>query len=157
MLLLPQVNETTGRIELAGADAGRFVKMLQSQREHRHSLLQVSFRSVHEYLFVLRLAAEALCIAGNRGMLFLAAGVLKYYIPHESLKPFSESDASESQQFERVPHLMHKIRRVWCPTAYVVSFKLADNSVVLSDKAHAQMERYGTHLVVGNVVGTHKT
>jgi len=151
------VNEGTGRIELTGADAGRFVKMLQSQREYKNYLLEVPFASVHEYLFILRLAAEALCIAGNRGMLFLASGVLKHYVPYEELRPFSVADDAESQQFHRVPHLMLKIRREWCPKAYVVSFKLAENSVVLSDKAHAQMEMYGTHLVVGNVVGTHKT
>jgi hypothetical protein len=37
-----------------------------------------------------------------------------------------------------------------------VTFKLEDDGVLLSERAHKQMERWGAHLVVGNVVATRR-
>jgi phosphopantothenate-cysteine ligase len=49
-----------------------------------------------------------------------------------------------------------KLRTCWCPRAYSVTFKLEDDTVLLSERAHRQMERLGAHLVVGNVVTTRR-
>lgn len=144
-------------MEIGGSDAGLWPGILQSLEEHRLNLLEISFKSLQEYLFLLRIASEALNEAGNRGILCLAACVSKYYIPHADLKSFDEAQHAESFKYSRTPHLMHMIRRDWCPKAFVVGYKLATDLYKLSDQSHAVIEQYGVHLTVGNVIGAAET
>ena len=52
----------------------------------------------------------------------------------------------------------HNVSR-WCPLAFLVAFKLDNDPLKLSEKAHDQLERHGLHMVVrihpANMLTTH--
>lgn len=51
------------------------------------------------------------------------------------------------------PRLTHSYpQRVsrWCPLAFLVAFKLDNDTMKLFEKAHDQLERHGLHMVVRN-------
>ncbi|KAL3803117.1 hypothetical protein ACHAW5_001981 [Stephanodiscus triporus] len=63
-------------------------------------------------------------------------------------------DGTLSLTLYPVPKAMPELRRIWCPEAYVVSFKLETDPTILREKSALAMERSGVHLVVGNVLST---
>jgi hypothetical protein len=60
----------------------------------------------------------------------------------------------DSLKLAPVPFVLRQARREWCPLAFLVAFKLENDAVTLSEKAHDQLERHGLHMVVGNAVRT---
>jgi hypothetical protein len=53
-----------------------------------------------------------------------------------------------------VPKAIPALRCLWCPEAFVVSFKLEMDPAILRVKSMFAMEKSGVHLVVGNVLST---
>lgn len=54
-----------------------------------------------------------------------------------------------SVNFVRVPNLIRRIRKTWCPKAFIVTFKhhLRDNEMI--EEAHADLEKWGVDVVAG--------
>jgi hypothetical protein len=48
----------------------------------------------------------------------------------------------------RIPNLCH----VWCPVAFVVSFKLETDLTILQQKSVLVMKKSNVHMVIGNVL-----
>ena len=53
-----------------------------------------------------------------------------------------------------VPKVIPSLRKRWCPSAFVISFKLETDSSILQQKSVLAMERNGVHLVIGNELAT---
>ena len=53
-----------------------------------------------------------------------------------------------------VPKVIPSLRKQWCPSAFVVSFKLETDSSILRQKSVIGMERNDVHLVIGNELST---
>lgn len=152
-------------------------------RIRRHGILiTVEFTTVDEYLDKLRLCSEALHTCGSLGLVYLTAAVSDFYVPYDKLAthkiqsrdygidtssstslPNSEergdamtvqSDGTLTVTFYPVPKMIPKIRRIWCPDAYVVSFKLETDSTILQQKSVLAMEKADVHMVIGNVLET---
>merc|ERR1711966_447972 len=53
-----------------------------------------------------------------------------------------------------VPKVIPTLRKHWCPNAFVVSFKLETDPLILQQKSVLAMERNDVHLVIGNELAT---
>jgi phosphopantothenate---cysteine ligase (ATP) len=119
-------------------------------------LLTVSFRTVDEYLAKLQLCAQTLSISGSLAMFFLAAAVSDFYIPmSERIEHKIQSESNEDGlvlNLKPVPKVMGLLRQHWAPDAFVVSFKLETDKDILRQKAERAVERYGCHMVIGNLL-----
>lgn len=137
-------------------------------------LITITFRTVDDYLQKLQECCKAMNTAGSLGLIYLAAAVSDFYIPHEKKAMhkiqsrdygLKSSDSSNTAQvvaadntltitFYPVPKVMSTLRDEWCPSAFVISFKLETDSTILQQKAVMAMQRYGVHLVIGNELKT---
>lgn len=61
--------------------------VLRKYREalNQEKLLQISFTTLSEYLWLLRSACQALAPLSNRAILYLAAAVSDFYIPSNEM------------------------------------------------------------------------
>jgi phosphopantothenate-cysteine ligase len=136
-------------------------------------LITVTFRTVDDYLQKLQACCEAINTAGSLGLVYLAAAVSDFYIPHEKKSMhkiqsrdygLKESESSNTAQIGvdntltitmyPVPKVIASLRKEWCPNAFVISFKLETDSAILQKKATMAMEKYDVHLVIGNELQT---
>jgi phosphopantothenate-cysteine ligase len=131
-------------------------------RERREALtegriLTVPFRTVDEYLAKLQLAAQVLSATQSLAMFFLAAAVSDFYIPRSERaehKIQSAGNQGLTLHLKPVPKVLGYLRREWAPDAFVVSFKLETDKDILRQKAERAVERYGCHMVIGNLLQT---
>ncbi len=152
-----QINATTGAVELVmGPEEAQQMKdTMATFAALQGRLLEVPFADLFEYLYLLREASRAAAPLGHRALLFLAAGLSKMFIPRQDLTPPSAAildQGKEALKLSPVPHVLRAARQSWCPQAFLVAFKLANDSVSLVEGAHRQLERHGLHMVVGNTV-----
>ena len=136
-------------------------------------LITVNFRTVDDYLQKLQTCCEAINTAGSLGLVYLAAAVSDFYIPLEKRAVhkiqsrdygLATSDSNNTAKvgvdntltitLYPVPKVIPTLRKKWCPTAFVVSFKLETDSDILHQKATMAMKRNGVHLVIGNELKT---
>ena len=150
-----------GRVEAvptaAPALAPAVLRHLDAAR--RGALLCVPYTSVFEYLQYLREMCSVLGAAcGRNAMVYLAAAVSDFYAPWSSLpehKMQSRENADGSAsglvvRLEQTPKMLGRVRRTWCPEAFVVAFKLETDPELLHRKASASLRTYGAHVVVAN-------
>jgi phosphopantothenate---cysteine ligase (ATP) len=127
---------------------------LNSQREGR--LLIVPFRTVDEYLLKLKVCAETLSMTDCMAMFFLAAAVSDFYIPKADKSVHKIQSESNSNgltlHLKPVPKVLGLLRQSWAPKAFVVSFKLETDIDLLREKSKRAVEKYGCHVVIGNLL-----
>jgi phosphopantothenoylcysteine synthetase/decarboxylase len=138
-------------------------------------ILTIPFRSVEEYLAKLQLSSESLRDSQALAMFFLCGAVSDFYVPlaerstHKiQSRDVSHQDSNNNNQMlskEKesnclnlklwpVPKVMGLLRRKWAPDAFVCSFKLETDKAILRKKAEGAVEKYGCHMVVGNLLKT---
>jgi phosphopantothenate-cysteine ligase len=135
---------------------------LQSALKDRKSVLQegrlltVPFRSVEEYLAKLQLCAESMRDSQALAILYLAAAVSDFYVPKDqrSEHKIQSADGSLTLQLSPVPKAMGLLRSTWAPDAFVCSFKLETDKEILRTKAERAVQKYGCHMVIGNLLHT---
>lgn len=144
--------------ELAG-ELSNVVKPLQYAVTNG-KLLELSFSSVSDYLFLLR----AICVAakplGARFMTYLAAAVSDFYIPASEMAEhkMQSRDGELSLHLRQVPKMLGMVQHVWCPEAFNISFKLETDAAMLEKKARGALKAYGHHMVIANMLHTrHET
>eukprot|EP00053_Salpingoeca_punica_P002821 m.39706 g.39706 ORF g.39706 m.39706 type:complete len:319 (-) comp11800_c0_seq2:305-1261(-) len=128
------------------------------QASDTHMLLKLSFVSVSDYLFLLRVICRQLSPYGARAMVYLAAAVSDFYIPAQLMceHKIQSSLGGLSLHLQPVPKMILPLRQQWCPKAFVVSFKLETNEDLLLGKAREALAKYGHDLVVANMLATRK-
>jgi len=139
-------------------------------------LLLLDFTTVTEYTWLLRGVAEAMRPLGNRAMIYLAAAVSDFYIPHDQLSHHkiqsSQSEHSKSHPIVGeqagavvhdgkltvtllpVPKFLASVVEQWAPDAMIVTFKLETDSNILIRKARESLSKYRHDLVIGNMLAT---
>jgi phosphopantothenoylcysteine synthetase/decarboxylase len=122
-------------------------------------ILTVPFRSVEEYLAKLQLSAKALRDNQALVIFFLAAAVSDFYIPpsqrsEHKIQSGEISNGGLTLTLSPVPKVIGLIRSSWSPDAFVCSFKLETDKDILRKKAEAAVEKYGCHMVIGNLLET---
>jgi phosphopantothenate---cysteine ligase (ATP) len=135
---------------------------LQASLKERNSalkegrLLTVPFRSVEEYIGKLQLCAESVRHSQALAIIYLAAAVSDFYIPRKerSEHKIQSSDGAMTLKLSPVPKVLGKLRSEWAPDAFVCSFKLETDREILRTKAERAVEKYGCHMVIGNLLHT---
>lgn len=103
---------------------------------------------------------------------YLAAAVSDFYVPLEKRSTHKiqsrsiaedNADSLMSKESESgclnlklwpVPKVMGLLRFKWAPDAFVCSFKLETDMTILREKAEGAVEKYGCHMVIGNLLKT---
>ena len=155
---LLKVDKATDTIRVDTSDSRKalFYSLLKEYQESQEQMLTISFETIQEYLRLLRAASQALNIAEHRGMLFLTAAVLNFYAPQSETRRdrLHYTDEKYSVGLHRAPNLRRMIRHVWCPKAFLVTFRLELTDSDTIESAHRDMETWGSNVVVGNNLNT---
>ena len=146
-------------------------------------IMTIPFRSVEEYLAKLQLSSESLRDSQALAMFFLCGAVSDFYVPlaersthkiqsrdvphQDSNTDTNNNNNNNNQMLSKekesnclnlklwpVPKVMGLLRRKWAPDAFVCSFKLETDMSILRRKAEGAVEKYGCHMVVGNLLKT---
>ena len=129
-------------------------------------LLTIPFRSVEEYIAKLQMCATSLQNVQSLALLYLAAAVSDFYVPKDLKSPHkiqSSSSSSSSSggtkggltlELHPVPKVMGLLTKVWCPNAFVCSFKLETDQQLLRQKAERAITNYACDMVIGNLLHT---
>jgi phosphopantothenate-cysteine ligase len=121
-------------------------------------LLTIPFRTVEEYIAKLQICAEGLDVCQSLTIFYLAAAVSDFYVPRSERsehKIQSKDNSGEDGlvlKLKPVPKVIGMLRKTWAPGAFVVSFKLETDPDILRTKAERAVERYGCHMVIGNLL-----
>ena len=133
-------------------------------------LLSLPFTTVKDYLVELGSLATLMHPLQNRAMFYLAAAVSDFFIPRgrmEEHKIQSRENGTGSQgsgasrqlviNLDPVPKFLRTLVQSWAPKeSMIVSFKLETDPELLVTKAEQALNRYGHHLVIGNLLTTRK-
>ena len=135
-------------------------------------ILTIPFRSVEDYLAKLQLTSESLRNSQALALFYLAAAVSDFYVPlakrsqhkiqsraiteenSDSLMSKESDSGCLNLKLWPVPKVMGLLRFKWAPDAFVCSFKLETDKEILREKAEAAVEKYGCHMVIGNLLKT---
>ena len=158
----PSNNSKSSKDEIVLHRAIQFSSSLQRALRERSAalregrLLTIPFRTIDEYLAKLQLAAQTLAMSQSLAMFFLAAAVSDFYIPaSEKAEHKIQSGANQdglTLHLRPVPKIMGLLRDAWAPNSFVVSFKLETDVTILRQKAERAVEKYGCHMVIGNLL-----
>jgi DNA / pantothenate metabolism flavoprotein len=112
--------------------------------------------TVHEYLWLLQLIAKKhLAPLRRHAMVYSAAAVSDFYVPHEALSEHKvQSSDTLTLTLSAVPKCLALLRARWAPQCFLVSFKLETDPALLLPKARAALSSAGVHLVVANELHT---
>lgn len=130
-------------------------------------LLTVNFRTVQHYLAKLQIICETIRDTNVHSLVcvYLAAAVSDFYLPaHKTPKhkiqssngrgSSSDNNDGLTLQLHNVPKMLGLLRKQWIPDAFVVSFKLETDETILRQKSERAVQKYGSHLVIGNILQT---
>jgi len=122
------------------------------------TMLAVSFVTVSDYLWLLKLISCEMKPFGRYAMFFLAAAVSDFYIPEEKMieHKIQSADGSLRLELDQVPKCLQLLTTRWAPNAFCVSFKLETDQQILLTKAEGAIVKYGVHLVAANELHTRK-
>ncbi|XP_068018910.1 phosphopantothenate--cysteine ligase [Melanerpes formicivorus] len=146
------------------ADPAALPALLPALRAYRRAaedgaLLAIEFTGLTEYLALLRAAARALAPLGSSVMFYLAAAVSDFYIPASEM-PEHKIQSSEGPlqiTMKMVPKMLSPLVKEWAPEAFVISFKLETDPLILINKSQQALEKYRHQAVVANVLESRRT
>ncbi|XP_033328506.1 phosphopantothenoylcysteine synthetase [Megalopta genalis] len=139
--------------------AEKLAGILQKYEEalSEEKLLQLTFTTISEYLWLLRSTCAMLACLKNRAILYLAAAVSDFYIPSNELSVHKISSNEPPRiSLQLVPKILAPLVNLWVPEAYVVSFKLETDEDLLIVKARDALNKYKHNLVIANMLQTRK-
>ncbi|XP_039305719.1 phosphopantothenate--cysteine ligase [Solenopsis invicta] len=120
-------------------------------------LLQLTFTTLSEYLWLLRSACQVLAPLENKAILYLAAAVSDFYIPSNEMSIHKiSSSGPPSISLHLVPKILAPLVSLWVPKAFVISFKLETDESLLISKARTALNKYHHNLVIANMLQTRK-
>jgi len=123
----------------------------------QRKLLQLTFTTVSEYLWLLRSACQILAPLENKAILYLAAAVSDFYIPSNEMSVHKiSSSGPPTISLQLVPKILAPLVSLWVPKAFVVSFKLETDENLLISKARTALNKYHHNLVIANMLQTRK-
>ncbi|KAF9178124.1 hypothetical protein BGZ51_007123 [Haplosporangium sp. Z 767] len=122
------------------------------------TLLTLDFVTVNDYLFLLREAAQIISKMDVQAMYYLAAAVSDFFIPADKMSEhkIQSGDGLLNLSMDQVPKILKPLVNDWTPKAFIVSFKLETDEVLLPLKSRQALKRYGHQIVIGNILTTRK-
>jgi phosphopantothenate---cysteine ligase (ATP) len=149
------------RLALAVQRSSRLHRALKERSEalRESRILSLPFRTVTSYLASLELVATVVNDCRSLVVFYMAAAVSDFYIPAEEMpmhkiqsRDDSNNEGGLTLHLRPVPKALGYLRTYWAPDAYLVSFKLETDMDILKNKAEQAMDKYGSHLVVSNLL-----
>jgi DNA / pantothenate metabolism flavoprotein len=153
------------RLALAVQRSSRLHRALKERSEalKENRILSLSFRTVTSYLAALELVATLVNDCRSLVVFYMAAAVSDFYVPADEMslhkiqsRGGGGGDRSNEDgltlHLRPVPKALGYLRKHWAPDAFLVSFKLETDMDVLKSKAEQAMDKYGSHLVVSNLL-----
>ena len=118
----------------------------------------ISFTSLADYMWYLRLICERIGQFGPRALLYLAAAVSDFYIPASEMPEhkLQSSEGAPKLQLQLVPKMLQPLVKYWVPKAYTISFKLETDPSLLEMKSKKALDRYNHQLVIANLLHDRK-
>jgi phosphopantothenate---cysteine ligase (ATP) len=99
---------------------------------------------------------------GKRVIVVLAAAVSDFYLPPDRTAEHKIQSRAGPLQLELspVPKVVRTLRAIWCPSAYLVSFKLETDAALLESKVSTHTKSFaeggnGVDACIGNILGHH--
>jgi len=151
-------NESTVSISAKHNDI--IFKSLQLLQEaiKNNKFLKFKFRSIHEYLYLLREISQLLAELGPNSVILAAAAVSDFYIPfHEMSEHKIQSiNGPLTIQLQQVPKILGLITSSWAPKSFLVTFKLETDPSILEKKSLDALNKYHHKLVIGNLLNNYR-
>ncbi|KAJ1866550.1 Phosphopantothenate--cysteine ligase cab2 [Coemansia sp. RSA 989] len=121
-------------------------------------LLQITFTTLSDYLFLLREISKLVAPLGSQAMFYLAAAVSDFFIPSHSMVEHKIQSGSGdlTLRMNQVPKFLRPLVKNWAPRCFIVSFKLETDHSLLEPKAKHALDKYGHQIVVANLLSTRK-
>ncbi|XP_033347079.1 uncharacterized protein C4B3.18 isoform X2 [Bombus vosnesenskii] len=146
-----EINEQSGESTITVLPQYRenVIKVLHKYKEilNQDKLLQLTFTTLSEYLWLLRSACQALACLKNKAILYLAAAVSDFYIPSNELSFHKiSSSGPPTISLQLVPKILAPLVSLWVPEAFVISFKLETDESLLISKARNALNKYKHNL-----------
>ncbi|TDH67052.1 hypothetical protein CCR75_006933 [Bremia lactucae] len=115
-------------------------------------LLALSYTTVDDYFYLLRIVATCVAPYKERALFLLAAAVSDFYITQEklALHKIPSQHSPLKLTLQQVPKMLGVLRHAWAPQSFVVSFKLETDWKILRQKAKQAIAKYAMHLVIAN-------
>ncbi|NXK85016.1 PPCS ligase, partial [Amazona guildingii] len=166
--LLDAFRLAPGADPAVAADSAALPALLPALREYHRAneqgrLLAIEFTELPRWLWSIpgqrQRASTALFLAGSSVMFYLAAAVSDFYIPTSEL-PEHKIQSSEGPlqiTLKMVPKMLSPLVKEWAPEAFVISFKLETDPLILIDKSRKALERYHHQAVVANMLESRRT
>lgn len=156
-----QTNEQDGKctITVLPEYTENLMKVLRKYKEalSQDRLLQLTFTTLSEYLWLLKSACQALACLKSKAILYLAAAVSDFYVPSNELSVHKiSSSGPPTISLRLVPKILAPLVSLWVPEAFVVSFKLETDENLLISKARTALNKYKHNLVIANMLQTRK-
>ncbi|KAG7664091.1 CAB2 [[Candida] subhashii] len=157
------MTERDNKIEISPEFADEMLEVLRkyNQAQSTNSLLCIPFTTVNQYLYTLKVSAEALHALKSKALFYLAAAVSDFFIPQSrmpqhKIQSSATTDGHLIINLSQVPKFLSRLVDNWCQGAMFVSFKLETDSNILIQKAQTALDRYHHQLVIGNLLQTRK-
>ncbi|KAH3742739.1 phosphopantothenate--cysteine ligase [Pelomyxa schiedti] len=117
-------------------------------------ILFVPFTTVDQYLHLLKASCSIMSRVGKNAFIYASAAVSDFFIPFDQLPSHKIQSNVDGLRLDlkNVPKLLPAIRSIWCPGAYIVSFKLETDESILKYKATTSLANSGSNIVVGNLL-----
>lgn len=156
LLEIDAEGRTVVRSEMQSIATDMLRRWQRIREENRY--FSMPFTSVQEYLQLLRLHAQAVARAGPRALLYLCAAVSDFYLPTEDRPTHKIQSASGPLELKLslVPKALKPLTQRWCPSAFIVSFKLETDAAIVLTKARGALAKYSHSLVIANLLETRR-
>ncbi|CAK4153721.1 unnamed protein product [Aphanomyces euteiches] len=127
----------------------RLSTILTRAKDTKSRLFHITFSTVQQYLYYLRMTSKALDPACSRGLILLSASVLDYYVPTLAAQTTTKKEAV-TLNLVRAPNLVRKIRHEYAPKAFLVTLKSVADKARMQSAAFRDIERWGVDVVVAD-------
>ena len=131
---------------------------LKDCNTYDNNLLSIPFTTLDDYLHLLKCIAILLKPLKQQAIIYLAAAVSDFFIPHSSLPEHKIQSCGEDLilTLKPVPKIIKDLTNIWACDAFVVTFKLETNEAVLIQKSHAALAAYSHQVVIANILNSRK-
>jgi phosphopantothenate-cysteine ligase len=132
-------------VSVAGKRKEKLLEAVSLYRRAKsdESLLMVPFITVFDYAHLLREISLLLNPLGKDAVIYLAAAVSDFYIPHDEMSQHKITSSQSLQlSFRRTPKLITPLRNSWSPQAFTVTFKLETDGELLVPRAREALKKY---------------
>jgi phosphopantothenate-cysteine ligase len=124
-------------------------------------LLEIEYVTVFEYLLLLEISCKALSVLKSRAIVYTAAAVSDFYIPHDKMAEHKIQSRNVPigelhLVLQQTPKMLGKIKTEWCPEAMLITFKLESDPNVINQKVADAFRLYNMDMVLSNLLNSYE-